>query len=176
MDDEKPKTRHLVLKPKEIVPTDQKSVPGDGTAISVQLMHRENQLADERAARGRKGGLFRAPPKAEPALPAAFKRREITPLDPPAAQGEDGVISVPEILLENRIAEEKSGWGRIRRWGRRKSRRTRDFIILVGGLDAGIIALMRTMPGVVSLVYGLAALTLITSMCGWILFFVMDDY
>ena len=117
MADEKPSTKHLVLKPKEIIPTDRLSRTGDGTAISVQLIHEQN-----------------------------------------------------------RIAEERSGWGRIKRWSKRKSRRGRDFIILVGGFDLGIVLLMRLMPSGVTLIYGTAAITLVTSMFGWILFFVMDDY
>lgn len=35
---------------------------------------------------------------------------------------------------------------------------------------------MRLMPSGVTLIYGTAAITLVTSMFGWILFFVMDDY
>ena len=54
MDDEKPDTRHLVLKPKEVVPTDPPSRPGDGTAISVQLIHRQNRLAEEKRSRRRR--------------------------------------------------------------------------------------------------------------------------
>jgi hypothetical protein len=176
MDEEKPNTSHLVLKPKEIVPTDKRSVPGDGTAISVQLMHRENQLADEKAARRKKGAFLRPVARNEPAPPPGFKRKEITPLDPPSSPDDGSAISVPEILRENRIADERSGWGRIRRFGRRKSRRTRDFLVFVGGTDLVIVILMRTLPSFVSLVYGVAALTLVTTMFGWIMFFVMDDY
>ncbi len=175
MDDlEKPKTGHLVLKPKEIVPMDPRSMPGDGSAISVQLIHQQNRLAEERSKKRVKKGLFL--PSPEPKLPAGFKAPEITPMDAPAAPGDPSIVSVPEMLLENRIAEERSGWGRIRHWRRRKSRRTRDFILLVGGTDLLVIILMRAMPGVVTMVYGLSALVLVTVCFGWIMFFVVDDY
>ena len=47
--------RHLALKPKEIVPTDSRALPGDGTAISVRLIHKQNQVAEEKASRGKRG-------------------------------------------------------------------------------------------------------------------------
>ena len=50
MDDELPPVRRLALKPKEIFPTEERSLPGDGTALSVELMHRMNQDAEARAA------------------------------------------------------------------------------------------------------------------------------
>ena len=105
-----------------------------------------------------------------------FKPKEITPLDQPAASGDEDVISVPDILLENRVAEERSGWGRIKSWRKRKSRRLRDFLILVGGIDLGIAVIMKTKPGVMTEIYGIAGITLVTSMSGWIMFVVMDDY
>ncbi len=176
MEDEKPKTSHLVLKPKEIVPTDLPTRAGDGNAISAQLIHGQNKAAEERAAWRKKEGIAMPAPVADPVLSPAFRPKEIAPLDPPSAPGDEEVISVPGILLENRLAEERSGWGRIKRWRRRKSRRTRDFVILVGGTDLAIIVLMKTMPGAITLIYGVAAITLVTSMFGWILFFVMDDY
>ncbi len=176
MDDEKPDTRHLVLKPKEIVLTDTPARPGDGTAISAQLIHRQNLAAEERAEFRRKSGIPFPTPKAEPELPAAFKAKELDPVNSPVRLGDEEAINVPEILLQNRIAEERSGWGRIRHWRRRKSRRTRDFIIFVGGLDLAIVFAMTKLPDVITLVYGISAITLVTSVFGWLMFFVMDDY
>ncbi len=97
-------------------------------------------------------------------------------MDSPAPQGDPSIVSVPEMLLENRIAEERSGWGRIRAWRRRKSRRLRDFLIIVGGTDLLVFALMRALPGVVSAIYGLSAIVLVTACFSWIMFFVVDDY
>ena len=42
-DDATPPVRKLVLKPKEITPTDQVSRLGDGTEISIRLMHKQNE-------------------------------------------------------------------------------------------------------------------------------------
>jgi hypothetical protein len=179
MEFEKPDTSHLKLKPKEITPTEGRALPGDGSAISVQLIHRQNQIAEEKAAKRGKKGL---PPEQAPvlalsaALPPVFKPKEIARLDPPAAPGDENAVSVHEILLENRIAEERSGWGRIKRWRKRKSRRLRDFLVLVGGFDLAIAFMMKSMPGYITAVYGVAGITLVTSMVGWIMFVVMDDY
>jgi hypothetical protein len=179
MDDEKPDTRHLVLKPKEIVLTEERAMPGDGKAISVQLIHRQNQLAERKsAARGRDGreAPLSIPAEAPPPLPPVFKHTEFVPANAPAKADDEEAISVPEILLENRIAEEESGWGRIKRWNKRKSRRNRDFLLLVGSLDLAIVVAMRYMDNTVSSIFGIAAITLVTSMFAWVMFVVNDDY
>jgi hypothetical protein len=179
MDDERPSTKHLLLKPKEIMPTDSVARPGDGQAISVQLIHRENQLAEERAAeRRRTQAPFQVSPDAgAPPLPPVFKPKEIVPLDPPAPANDEEAIKVPDILLENRIAEEESGWGRIfHRKRKRISRRTRDFLIVVGSADLAVYAFVRGSFNAVSFVYGIAAVTLLTSTVAWVMFAVMDDY
>ena len=176
MDDEKPSTKHLVLKPREIVPIDALSRPGDGTTISVQLIHRENQLAEAKARARKAGGPFRpATPAAEPALSPVFRPKEIIPMDRPASADEDEAIAVPDILLENQVAEEKAGWGRVSR-RKRVSRRFRDFVVGVGAIDLAIIAFTAWSSNTVSFVYGIAAVTLVTSTAAWIMFVVMDDY
>jgi hypothetical protein len=179
MDDEKPDTRHLVLKPKVIELTEERSRPGDGTAISVQLIHKQNALAQEKAAKEkRRGGGAPRLPGIEPAPPLSpvFKPREIVPTDLPAKPGDEETISVPDILLENQIAEHQSGWWRVKGRKRRKSRRNRDFLLIVGGLDLAIAVLMRVMSNTVSTIYGVAGITLITSTFAWIMFVVNDDY
>jgi hypothetical protein len=179
MEFEKPDTSHLKLKPKEIVPTEERARPGDGSAISVRLIHTQNQVAEEKAAERKKKGLPPEPatlPAPGQALSPVFRPKEITPLDPPAPPGDEDAISVPDILLENRVAEERSGWGRIKNWRKRKSRRLRDFLIIVGGIDLSTAIVMKTMPSTMTMVYGIACITLVTSMSGWIMFFVMDDY
>lgn len=179
MDDEKPSTKHLALKPKEIVPTDSVARPGDGQAISVQLIHRENRLAEQRAAeRRRTQAPFPVSPGAgAPPLSPVFRPREVVPLDPPSHAGDGEAIRVPDILLENRIAEVESGWGRIlHRKRRRISRRTRDYLLVVGTLDLAILGFVGWSPNPVSFVYGIAAVTLLTSSAAWIMFVVMDEY
>jgi hypothetical protein len=179
MEDEKPDTRHLVLKPKEIELTEERSRPGDGTAISVQLIHRQNVLAEEKAARDRRRGRdLPRPPAAEPAqaLPPVFKPKDIVPTDPPAKPGDEEAVSVPDILLENQIAEHRSGWWRVKGGKKRRSKRNRDFILVVGGLDLAIAVGIKVMSSTVSTIYGIAGITLITSMVAWVMFVVNDDY
>jgi hypothetical protein len=179
MDFEKPETKHLVLKPRVIVPTDKPTVPGEESAISVQAIHAQNVQADKlrkKKAKGGKAAPLALPLTAEPALSPVFKPKEITALNSPVRPGDEEAIDVADILLENRVAEEKSGWGRLKKWRRRKSKRGRDFLIIVGGIDLSIAFLMKVMPNGVALVYGLSAITLATTTLGWIMFVVMDDY
>jgi hypothetical protein len=179
MDDEKPDTRHLVLKPKVIELTEERSRPGDGTALSVQLMHKQNALAEEKAAKEKRRG--RSAPslpvgQPAPALAPVFKPREIVPTDKPAAKGDEEAISVPEMLIENKAAELQTGWWRVKHRKKRSSRRNRDFLLIVGGLDLAIAVLMKVMSNTVSTIYGVAGITLITSTFAWIMFVVNDEY
>jgi hypothetical protein len=178
VDDEKPDTRHLVLKPKEVELTDARSQPGDGTAMSVQLIHEQNRLAEEKAKRRKRPTLAEADanPVVARALPSVFRQKEFTPIDPPVRPDDEEAISVPGILLENRIAEDRSGWGRLKRRKRRKSKRNRDFLLLVGGLDLTIAILMKVLSSPVTMVYGISAIVLVTTTFAWIMFVVNDDY
>lgn len=175
--DETPSTKHLVLKPKEVIPTDRLSRPGDGTALSVQLIHAQNRAAEEKhLIRKRSNMPFVLPEGSEPALSPAFKPKTIDTVNPIARPDDAEAIHVPEMLLENRIMDERSGWKRLRFWRRRKSKRTRDFILIVGSIDFAIVLSMRLMPSDVMLIYGISGITLATTMIGWVMFFVMDDY
>jgi hypothetical protein len=174
---EKPETKHLVLKPKVIAPTDTTVPQGDPSRISVQNIHAQNLQAEKNKAKGKKA---KAPPQLalpeKPSIPAGFKHRDIEVLNEKADPDDIDAVNVPEILLENRMAEEKSGWGQIRRWGRRRSKRGRDFLIVVGTTDLVIALGMKTMPSPMMVVYGLSAITLVTVCVGWIMFVVMDPY
>ena len=176
MEFEKPETKHLVLKPKVIVPTDKPTVPGEESAISAQSIHAQNEQAEMRRKKAKGRKPLALPATTAPALSPVFKATEITAVNAPARPGDEEAINVTDILLQNRIAEEKSGWGRLKIWRRRKSKRGRDFLIIVGGIDLSIALLVKVMPSGVTLVYGLSAITLATTTLGWIMFFVMDDY
>jgi hypothetical protein len=174
---EKPDTSHLVLKPKEIVPTDRRALPGDGTAISVQLIHGQNRIAEEKASEGKRRGRPAAPAKPAAAPPPpGFKAAEIERVNPAVRPDDEEAISVPEILKENKIAEVESGLADVKPPQRRKSRRNRDFILLVGTIDTAIIIYMRVMQDTVAFVYGIAGITLVTSMSAWIMYVVNEDY
>ena len=179
MDEEKPSTKHLVLKPKEIVPIDGLSRPGDGQAISVQLIHKQNEIAEQKAA-ARKGTQAPFPLALggnEPPLSPAFKPKDIVPMDQPSHPDDEEAIRVPDILLQNRIAEMESGWGRIRHGKRRLiSRRTRDFLLIVGLADLAVVCFIRRYLDAISMVYGISAVTLLSTTVAWVMFVVMDDY
>jgi hypothetical protein len=176
MDDEKPSTKHLVLKPREVVPIDRLSRPGDGTAISVQLIHEQNRLAEEKVSNRKREGTAFPVPSAEPGIPQGFKAREIDPVNMPARPGDEEAIHVPEMLLQNRIAEERSSWGRVKRWKKRKTRRNLDFLIGVGSIDLAIMAVMLFTHNEVSLIFGISGITLVTSVAAWVMYVVMDEY
>jgi hypothetical protein len=176
MEFEKPKTDHLVLKPKVIDPVDKPAGPDDSSRISVQKIHEENVRADKQREKGERGAISSPESEAGAELPKGFKLTEYEVHNEVARAGDEEAVSVHEILLENRIAEERSGWGRILDWRRRKSRRGRDFIIVVGGFDLAILLLMKSMPNTVSAIYGVGAITLFTSMVGWVMFMVVDPY
>ena len=176
MMDEKPSTKHLILKPKEIVPTDKLARPGDGTAISVQLIHQQNLNAEAKAAARKKSNMpFPQPAEPEPSLPAQFKPKQIEVLNAPANPADEEAIRVKAILLENSWADQRSGWAPYRFW-KKKSRRTRDFLLGIGATDAVIAVVTYKMQDTVSLIFGIAAITVITSSAAWIMFVVMDDY
>lgn len=176
MEFEKPDTSHLVLKPKEIVPTDSRSLPGDGKAISVQLIHAQNRIAEEKASKKRRRGVPPPPGGAKGAPPPGFRESDIDRVNTPALPGDEEAVSVPGMLQENVAAEVESGLARVKPRKRRLSRRTRDFALLIGSIDAAIIVYMRTGSDPMTFVYGIAAITLVTSMVGWVAFVVMDDY
>jgi hypothetical protein len=176
MNDEKPPIRRLVLKPRDVDPVDKLSRPGDGTAISVRLIHLENRQAAERAA----GKWLGDPqPLAESPEPVGspFKPKEITPIDPPSPAGDASAISVAGMLRANRSAAADSGPELIAMPRRRKSRRHRDFILLVSCAFLSVGALAAVFRHDLQMV-GLALLGIVflTVILAWIMYGVMDRY
>lgn len=179
MDDKPPPARRLELKPKDIIPSDSASRPGDGTEISVPLMLRENRLAEARAAGARPLGSEPGPPDAgeHPGPSSPFRAKEITPVDPPSPAGDPEAIRVDDILRQNRIAAHESEPRLIAMPVRRRSRRNRDFtvILAMAAIIGGGLALVFRQNGQVAALAltGVAFLTLILA---WILYGVMDNY
>lgn len=216
MEDEKPNTSHLVLKPKVVELTDKVATPGDGTAISVQGIQQENALADERRAARKKPSLsgeapkdspippgfkvlapkgVTAPPIARPeppkaaeplisrppvrkdgTIPPGFKKKEVVPVNAPAPEDDLEGIRVHDILQENRVAEEAAGAHALQPKAPRKTRRLRDFLLLVGTIDLAIAVLIKVMQNPMMFIYGIAGITLVTATVAWIMFVVMDAY
>jgi hypothetical protein len=166
----------LVRKPRVIDPTDKPAAAGDASRISVQKIHAENVEADKLRQKGKRGNISPADVPAEPELPKGFKLREFEVFNDVARPSDDDAVSVDEILLENSVAEQRSGWGRIVDWRRRKSHRGRDFLMVVGTVDLLIALVMKMNPNVMTMVYGVGGITLFTTTVAWMMFVVMDPY
>ena len=153
MDEEQNPPRRLTLKPKEIVPTDERPRPGDGTALSVELMHRMNQAAEARAA----ARLWRSMSWTRMASGSGIARGASSGRTLAAkANPKDELIAMP---------------------ARRRSRRNRDFLLLLS--CAGVAALVlgivfRNNLPVIGL--ALAAIAMLVLVLAWVLFGVMDRY
>jgi hypothetical protein len=178
-DDENPPVRRFKLKPKEITRTDTTSRPGDGTEISVGLMHRMNEIAAERSSLRRRD----APPESlaelapPPGQSPVLLPRDVELTDPRAHPGDGTTISVDLIHRQNRNSAEKLGPEIVAMPPKRKSRRTRDYFMLLAIADIPFVILLvagpRT-PGTVAL----ASFVIVfgSSMLTWVMFGVMDDY
>jgi hypothetical protein len=179
-DDENPPLRRFVLKPKEVAHTDPPARPGDGTAISVQLMHRQNEIAAQRGSLGKSDDSSLSPPDlgtGEPPVSPLLMAREITPTEAPSRPGDGTAISVDLIHEQNRIADEKRGPEIVAMPARRRSRRTRDFIMLMAAASGVDLIFMLMLPRTIgTLTMGLVGLAFVAAMLGWIMFGVMDDY
>jgi len=179
MDDDQPPKRRLSLKPREVEPVDKVSRPGDGTAISVKLIHRENQLAADRPPGSWQGDLMTPPAgfgEGEGA-PSPFKPKDITPTDTPAGPGGEDAISVPKMLDTNRAAAAASAPELIAMPPRRRSRRHRDFMVLLGGAALAfgcLAAVFREDRQMVAL--GLFGIVFTTVILAWVMYGVMDRY
>lgn len=179
MDDPPPPKPRLVLKAREVEPVDTVARAGDGTAISVKLMHKVNQLAEQRPP-GSLMGDPSAPPSVDDGLegdPSVFRQKEITPTDPPAAAGDEEAISVSGMLQRNHAAAIDSGPELIAMPVRRRSRRHRDFMVLIVGalLSVGVLGIVfRDDKQMVALaLFGIVFLTVILT---WVMYGIMDRY
>jgi uncharacterized integral membrane protein len=80
------------------------------------------------------------------------------------------------MLQQNRVVEQQSGLNEVR-IKETKSRRKRDFWSLLVGGNLLIVALVVfTGFNVVSVIFGLAGIIIISLGLTWIMWFVMDDY
>jgi hypothetical protein len=169
MPDEKPAPAKFVLRQKEIEILNPRSLPGDGTAISVGLIHSLNRNAEELG--GPPVGMEGPPP-----VPPGFKPKDITPMDHPGGVGEDAPIVVSDMLRTNLGAEEKSGWARISLKVRRRVRHHRDFLLVAGTTDLLVGFLVAKAGDPFTFVCGISAMTLVTTLAAWHLYVVGDPY
>jgi hypothetical protein len=187
MEEDPPQPRRLKLKAKEISPVDQVARAGDGTAISVQLMHKMNQLAAEKAAAGAEAGTTysgAAPrPAAIPFGPTARTDapRKVAEPDPgtelaEVLEPEPENISVQDMLLANKLAAEERD-KIVAMPPRRRSRRRQDFALILGVGAAATGTLMLVFRHDAQLIgLGMFAIVFLTVILAWIMFGVMDRY
>ncbi len=178
-DDENPPVRRFVLKPKEITPTETPARPGDGTAISVQLMHRQNELAEERSSLRKREGWPQSPPDAPvgPVGSPLLAPKEITPTETRACAGDGTAISARLILQDNLAAAKKLNPEIVELPHRKMSRRTRDFFLLMAAVIIALAFFMQMLPRTMgTLIMGLVITGFAGVMFAWIMFGVMDDY
>jgi hypothetical protein len=178
MDDENPPVRKFKLKTREVEPVDKVARPGDGTAISVRLIHLQNNVASERPARspGEADMQALSGRDAEGASPI-FKQNEFVAIDPPVTAGDENAISVEQILLRNRAAAHQRESELIPMPLPRRSRRHRDFLVVLSGaaLSAGILAyVFRDSLQIVGL--ALLGIIFLTAILAWVIYGIMDRY
>lgn len=178
MEDPPPPKTRLVLKARDVEPVDAVARTGDGTAISVKLMHKVNQLAEQRPPVSLLGDLAAVPPSGGlEGDPSVFRQREITPMDPPSAPDDEEAISVSGMLHRNHAAAIDSGPELIAMPARRRSRRHRDFLVLLVGalLSVGTLGIIfRDDRQMVALaLFGIVFLTVILT---WVMYGIMDRY
>jgi hypothetical protein len=152
MEDGTPPVRRLKLRPNEPIPTEERSLPGDGTAFSVSLAHHQNKVAEAKAA---------ALPKAEQPPP---------PQDPEA-------IRIHDILSQNVHAAQDPRSELIAMPKGRRSRRNRDFLVLVGAaLAADLVLTLIFRKDLRVIALAQAAICTLTLMLTWIIYGVMENY
>jgi hypothetical protein len=80
------------------------------------------------------------------------------------------------MLDQNRRAEIGTGADHVPARKRRVSRRTKDFLFLVGVVDLAAMAMFRMMPGLITMAYMLGAIVFFDVVLAVMLFGMMDDY
>jgi hypothetical protein len=105
-----------------------------------------------------------------------MKPREFERLNPPGPAGKGAEHDVFAILQQNRSVEQRKGLGEVE-IRETRSRRKRDYwLVLIGGnlLIVGLVALGRF--NLISVLFGLAGVVILSLTITWIMWFVMDDY
>ena len=103
--------------------------------------------------------------------------KEVEATDPRACAGDGTAISVGLIHRQNKIAAGKLGPDIVAMPPKRRSRRTRDFIMLMTIVGSLIALLMMQLPRTTgTLLMGLFCAGWAAALLGWIMFGVMDDY
>lgn len=103
---------------------------------------------------------------------AATPRSDLSPAPPGPAEND-----VHALLRDNLAAAEKAGLHAVTPVQRRRSRRRRDYWIVLIGFDLLIVALVLLVgPNVVSLLFGFGGIVFFNLGLTWIMWMLVDDY
>jgi hypothetical protein len=177
MDDETPPVRRLTLRRKDVILTDHVARTGDGTAISVQLIHQQNRIAAERSAA--KSGDAPLPGQAPrpTAIPFHPRKAPAQPEGGALAPVDDETISIHGMLRANQAAATQAEPELIAMPAPRRSRRRQDFAIILGaaaGAFGILVAVFRHDSQMIAL--GMFVIVFAIVILAWIMFGVMDRY
>jgi hypothetical protein len=179
MDDKEPPIRRLVLKPREADPGSTGAQPGAGGPAGSGAPREADVPAEEPPSEIRWDGIpIRQPGNGDaPVGPSVFRPKEIVPMDPPSFPGDESAINVHGMLHQNRQAADESGPELIAMPRRRRSRRHRDFGLVLVGAAASFVVLglmfIHNLPFLGLATFGIVFTTVIL---GWIIYGVMDRY
>jgi len=98
-------------------------------------------------------------------------------LNEPTAAPTPAPTDVYQVLQDNLARENAVGLNVVKPVPPRRSRRKRDFwLVLIGGNLAIMASVGFTSINVMTVIYGFAGVILLSSGLTWIMWFVMDDY
>jgi hypothetical protein len=171
MDDKEPPIRRLALKPRE-------PLPGN-TGAGAEPPRAAGVSGEEASSEIRWDGIPSGPPGGAetPQGGSAFKPKEIVPMDPPSFPGDESAIDVHDMLHQNRRAADESAPALIAMPRRKRSRRHRDFGLVLGAAAVSFVVLglvfIHNLPFL-----GLATFGIVftTAILGWIIYGIMDKY
>ncbi|HEY1792073.1 MAG TPA: hypothetical protein VGG34_04085 [Opitutaceae bacterium] len=165
----KPEPLRLAAEPRRYDSVDTPSRPGDGTAISVRLIHAKNWSAQQHPP----ASVGEAVPPA--ALPPGFAPRSIEAVNPAPGADDAGAITVDQILRQNRAGSGEPAL--LAPLPARPSRRRQDFLIILAGacVSAAIDTLVFHGNPAVQVML-LVAIGFVTIVLTWFIYGMMDKY
>jgi len=112
-----------------------------------------------------------------PPVKHTFTTAKFEAVNEPTATPTSEPTDVHQILRANITRDEAAGLNVVKPMPKRPSRRKRDFWLMIVAGNLTIVALViATGHNVVSVLFGLAGVVLLTSGFTWVMWCVMDDY
>ena len=112
-----------------------------------------------------------------PPVKHTFTAARFEAVNPPSTAPTPAPTDVYQVLQDNLARENAAGLNAVKLQPRRRSRRKRDFwLVMIGGNLAIMASVGATNINVMTVIYGFASVILLSSGLTWIMWFVMDDY